>query len=522
MRLSQYVAQNVPISGVGIGSAAVSRVAAGTDERRASVVLVVAVLLVDSWVALRHPSLHGDTSGLVVGAQKIVDCVHHRVFTHCDTWVGDRTVSRSGVGPWPLLQYMPAVVMRSLGFSHDATLRVLIVGNALALWALFGLVWITLRRTGATAWAPLLIVALLASPLLWYGTTAFGDALAAAVVVAAIAAVLLRGRPVLVGALVALAGTTKETNVLFVVVLAVICVLAQGVNRPEDRAASRRLLVAVVIGTIVGGAANTAFNIFRFGSVRNTIYLQPYERAPNAAVVARAFVGQWVAPNGGLLWFWPCALSIVVLTVAGAVWTLRRSGRNWTTVAPILVASMLVVDVLGLATWYSPFGWLAWGPRLMLPLLPAMLLISCVFASDRATYVLHRFMAGPWLWPAGFIVAAIGLPEAVVLFHAQVISQFFSAPDPHCVKNAHAAQNPHAYYRCFDFTAWQKRPFLLQRGLEGLGVIGGWLIALVFVGAVVMILKTGRTKAQRALNIQDITPSSPPHPATDPIPSTHH
>ena len=482
-----------------VGSAAVSRASAETYERRAAVVLVAAVLVVDTWVALLHPSLHGDASGLVNGAQKAVDCVHHGVFTHCDTWVGGGTVAHSGVGPWPLLQYIPAFVMRALGLSHDATLRVLIVGNALALWAVFGLVWITLRRTGAAAWTPPLVVALLASPLLWYGTSAFGEALAAALVVAAIAAVLLRRRPVLVGALVALAGTTKETNVAFVVALAVICVLAHKVKRPEDRAASRRLFVAVVVGTVVGAAANAAFNIFRFGTVRNTIYLRPSERAPNAAVVTRAFLGQWVAPNSGLLWFWPSALAILGLTVAGAVWTLRRRGWSWATVAPVLVAVLVVVDVLGLATWYSPFGWIAWGPRLMLPLLPAMLLIACVFAGDRATHVLHRFLASPALWPTAVVVAAIGLPQAVVLFHARAISQFFG-PDPHCA-NAHHSQNP-AYYRCFDYTAWQKRPFLLQRGLEGLGGIGGWFIAALFVGAVVALLKTGRTSAQRALRAE--------------------
>ena len=480
-----------------VGSAAVSRASAETYQKRASVVLVAAVLLVDSWVALRHPTLSGDASGLVNGAQKAVDCVHHGVFTHCDTWVGGGTVAHGAVGPWPLLQYIPAVVMRWLGWSHNATLRVLVVGNALALWALFGVVWITLRRTGAAAWVPPLVVALLASPLLWYGTSAFGEGLAAAVVVAAIAAVLLRRRPLLVGALIALAGTTKETNPAFVVALAVICVLAHRMTQPEDRAASRRLLVAVVVGTIAGAAANAAFNIFRYGTVRNTLYLEPILRAPNAAVVTRAFAAQWVAPNGGLLWFWPGALAIVGLTVAGAVWTFRRGDRSWATVAPVLVAVLLVVDVLGLATWFSPFGWIAWGPRLMLPLLPAMLLISCVFASHRAGDVLRRFLAGPALWPTAVVVAAIGLPEAVVLFHAQAVSQFFG-PDAHCV-NAHVGRNPSHYYRCFDYTAWQKRPFLLQRGLEGVGGIGGGIVAVLFVGAIVMVLQTGRTDARRAL-----------------------
>jgi hypothetical protein len=488
-----------------------------TFVTRASVVLVVAVLLIVFWVALRHPFLHGDSSGVVIGAQKIVDCLHHGVFSHCDTWAGGRPSPAgdvANVGPWPLLQYVPAVVLRSLGVSHVATLRVLILVDALALSAMFGLLWITVRRTGATAWAPLLAVAMLASPLLWYGTVAFGEALAATVVVAAIAAVLLRGRPVLVGGLVALASTTKETNPVFVLALVVICVVAQTVRRPEEKSALRRLLIAAVVGAIVGIAANAAFNVVRFGSVRNTIYLQPYTRAPNAGVVARAFAAQWVAPNGGLLWFWPCSIAIVGLTVAGAIWTVRRNGISWKTVAPLLVAGVLIVDVAGLSTWYSPFGWFAWGPRLLLPLLPAMLLISCVLASERAGYVLHRFMAGRALWPAALLVIAIGIPQVTVLFQPRVINEFF-ASEQHCV-SPHVAQNPHGYYRCFNFEAWRKRPLLLQRGLEGFGSVGGRVIVLAFVGAVVMVLKSGRLNAQRSLAVEPHDAEITHAPVADP------
>ncbi|MDQ1512030.1 MAG: hypothetical protein QOG50_3874 [Actinomycetota bacterium] len=481
-------------------------------------VLVVAVLLIDLWVALRHPFFYGDSKHVVIGAQKIVDCFHQEVFTHCDKWAGGQAGPHGGVAPvgaWPLLQYVPAVALRWLGLGPSATLRVLIVIDALALWVMSGLLWITVRRTGATAWAPLLAVAMLASPLLWYGVAAFGEALAAAIVVAAIAAALLRGPPVLVGGLVALASIAKETNPAFVLALVVICVVAQTTRRPEAKPASRRLLVAAVVGAILGVAANAAFNVVRFGSVRNTIYLAPFKRTHDAAVVARAFAAQWVAPNGGLLWFWPCSIAIVGLTVAGAIWTLQRTGASWRTAAPLLVAGVSIVYVVGLSTWYSPFGWFAWGPRLMVPLVPAMLLMCCVLASERATYVLHRFMAGRALWPAALPVIALGGAEVAVLFQPSVMSDFFGLSRG-CVIPI-VARNPHAYYRCFDFHAWQKRPFLLQRGLEGFGAFGGRVILLAFVGAVIMLLKTGRTNAQRALALEPHEAEIDRAPAADPM-----
>jgi hypothetical protein len=473
-------------------------------------ILVAAVLLIDLWVSVRHPTLvDADTSHLVNGAQKVVDCLHGHVLTNCDSWAGGRKDAGGAVahvGPWPLLQYVPAVALRAVGVSHDATLRVLIALNGLAIWSVFALVWITVRRLAAPVWGPLVVVTLLASPLLWYATAGVGEPLAAAIVVAAIAATLLRARPVIVGGLVALASTTKETNVVFVLALVVICVLAQTVRRPEAQALSRRLLVGAGVGAIAGVATNVAFNVFRFGSVRNTTYLEPFSRAPNGAVVARAFAAQWVAPNGGLLWFWPASLAVIGLTCAGAIWTLRRTGFSWRTVGPALVAGVFIVNVVGLSTWYSPFGWIAWGPRLTLSLLPAMLLVSCCLAGDRATHLLHRVMAGRLFWPAALLTILAGLPEAAVVFKPRAINEFF-APGSQCA-GAHITQNPARYYRCFDFVAWQKRPFLLQRGLEGLGSTGGRVFVLTFVGAVIAVLRMARAYASRALS-EGSTPPGP-------------
>jgi len=61
------------------------------------------------------------------------------------------------------------------------------------------------------------------------------------------------------------------------------------------------------------------------------------------------------------------------------------------------------------------------------------------------------------------------------------------------------ARDPHAYYRCFDFHAWRKTPLMLQDGLKGIGSLGGGVSALVFAGAVIVVLSAGRTNAKRAL-----------------------
>jgi hypothetical protein len=150
---------------------------------------------------------------------------------------------------------------------------------------------------------------------------------------------------------------------------------------------------------------------------------------------------------------------------------------------------------IGLSTWYSPFGWIAWGPRLTLTLLPAMLMVACCLAADRATDLLRQFLAGRFLWPAAVVTILIGIPQATEPFAPRAISKFFG-PIPQCA-GAHIGQSPKRYYRCVDFTAWQKRPLLLQRGLEGLRYSGGRVMAVLFSGAVVAVLALARGAARR-------------------------
>jgi hypothetical protein len=461
-------------------------------------VLAAFVLVVDLWVAARHPYNSTDTTHLVVGAQRAVDCLRHHVFVHCDGWADPRDVPTgvaTHVGPWPLLQYIPAVVLDALGVSQTATVQMLVITNALALWALFLMAYVTVRRF-APAWVPIVFVALLASPLLWYGTTSFGEEIGAAIVVGVVAAILMGARPVLVGTLVAFASMTKETNFIFVAALAVVCVVAQTESRRE-KTGSRRLLGAVIAGVLIGVLANTAFNVFRFGSVRNVAYLHSYERAPNAVVAVKSFAALWVAPNGGVTWFWPCSLAVIGLSGAGSIWTLRRSGRSWNAVVPAAVAGVLIVNVAAVSTWYSPFGWVAWGPRLLLTILPATVLMAAAFAGARATDVLQRILAGRLFWPVASTTILSGVPEVGVLFERRVTTLFF-ASNSHCV-NASVTASVSRYYRCFDYSAWQKRPFLLQRGLEGLGDVGSRLVALAFVGAMITALAVARVNARRSL-----------------------
>ena len=89
------------------------------------------------------------------------------------------------------------------------------------------------------------------------------------------------------------------------------------------------------------------------------------------------FAGIWLSPNGGALPFWlsfACVCVVILFAAAAAP-------RYWQ-VSPWparLLALLLLGLTAGLSSWYAPHGWIAWGPRLLLPWLPATVYLTCYF-----------------------------------------------------------------------------------------------------------------------------------------------
>ena len=203
------------------------------------------------WRAAAHPLLVGDSHGLVIGSKRVVDCLRHGQFTWCDRrpdgLIGgpSPTGFRQGaVGQFALLQYLVAVPLRALGLGAIPTLRALILIDFGALLVALALVWRLARRLGPglVAWGPVLALALIVSPLLWYSTVPSAEVLAVALMLGVVAGVIEDWPPVVLGLLVALACVSKETNPLFVVALGGTRVPrpARGGAHPRPAAGRRR------------------------------------------------------------------------------------------------------------------------------------------------------------------------------------------------------------------------------------------------------------------------------------------
>jgi hypothetical protein len=442
--------------------------AAGRGRHRALLVAVAATGLAVLcatvlWIAIGRPERRGDLNGVALGADRAVECLREARFTACDR-LPDGSMSGATpqgfvmgrVGPWAPLHYFMAIPMRGVGLSQHATVSLLIAVNAVAFIAIVALSWTVVARLVGREWGPVVAVCVVTSPLLWYTTVAFGEVLAALLVLVAVAAVLTRRSPFAVAVAVMLAGFTKETSPPFVAALCCLCAVVTLSDRPQRR----RAFVAIGLGASAALAGNTLFNLFRFGSVFNSHYSDSVYQVSSARRVAGSFAALWIAPNTGIVWFWPAAVLVLVFLAVVGVRRIRPRVAPVARWSGAALLGLLVAQMVGLARWYSPFGWIAWGSRLVLPVLPAMLLSAVAALGSAGAAALRRVLVSGWVWGAGIVVVLAGIPQTAVLWRLRTVASFFTSGG--VCGDVSVEVNADGYYRCMFERAWHMPPLLAQ------------------------------------------------------------
>jgi hypothetical protein len=192
-------------------------------------------------------------------------------------------------------------------------------------------------------------------------------------------------------------------------------------------------------------------------------------------------VALWLAPNGGVGWFCPLGtavvLGLVVIAAMAARGGAERRRRSLPAVA-LVIALLLTTGTL--ASWFAPFGWVAWGPRLMVPVVPAIVVLTVVLYVGETEQVLRVALGGVGRAVAlGAVLVVAALPEVNVLHAGQVVGQLF-APDATCPRFANVAVGPGYYYHCLNHWAWARHVILIST-YEALNGPGGMIFAAAFV-----------------------------------------
>jgi hypothetical protein len=198
-------------------------------------------------------------------------------------------------------------------------------------------------------------------------------------------------------------------------------------------------------------------------------------------------------PAGGLVWFWPAA-GLALLAIGAAGVSLARRGRRFAA-GPLAVAAAVLMFTVGLATWYSPYGWVAWGPRLALPVVPAALVAGAWAGRAR----LVRWTAALLRPPAAAVVVAVGLavaawPHLGVPWTQRAAIETMIRAGEGCpaVTGLHVQSRPGEYHRCIRRAMWRLQPNTLVAASTG----GGWPAAAArssgVVAAVALVLLARR------------------------------
>jgi len=136
--------------------------------------------------------------------------------------------------------------------------------------------------------------------------------------------------------------------------------------------------------------------------------------------------------------------------------------------------------VAGLALWWVPFGWAAWGPRLSLPwVLPVLLLALAAYARELRPHARRLLGSGTRLAVCGTAMVAVAAPHVGYLWRYETVPEFFL----HTTDVCPAFGPGDAHYECLREQMWGRRPIWLD-ALEGLATPGG-VVTLAAVAALV-------------------------------------
>ncbi len=441
-----------------------------------------------TWLAvvwIDRPVLGGDTPGFLLGTDRLASCFASGSLVRCG-YVPEGTPDGylTEIGPWPVLQYPIDLVSRLLGAGRENRVNVLVAASVLSAIVALLVARAVVVRFGLAAWWYAFVFVVLSGPLLVYANASWGEMLASALLVLLVAAASLRLSPSLLALAAFLASLTKETAYPFVAALGVLGLL---LARRRTGAGIRGHLLWLSGGIGAGIACASLFNVLRFGSAFNTSNFQPGFRTHEIDRVADAAAGLLVAPNGGIVVFWTSA---AVLLLALLAQPLVSGSRPRPGAAPALVILAIVGGLtLGLASWWEPFGWRGWGPRLSLPwVLPLVLVALLAYADDLRPFV-HRLLA-----PTSrlLLVAAVGivlaLPHVGFMWRHEAMLDFFAAQSGPCAVASPAGSD--GYYACRHERMWHARPMWID-ALTGLetpgGAVTGVAVGLGLLGCLVLL-----------------------------------
>lgn len=354
---------------------------------------------------LNRPGLQGDTVFLVDNVRHGLACLKEGQLVGC-----------IAAGGFPLHQFAPALILTALGMTPGQVIHSLAY---LSFFSFIGISWMMFRELGrhglAIQWAGLIV--LLSGYLLKYANLSFGEMWGAFLILSFVVAYSRNWGWRWVVPLFLAASASKDTAWIFVSWIGVI--LAVTSSRLRD------LPLISILGAS-GFSLVSVFNYFRFESILNRNYAVPEYMVTEGSRVASYWAAIWFSPSGGIFFFWPTLLVLLLLPILGGVSRSFSRLRIW-------IGTVVLLGGLsfGFAHWFAPLGWHSWGARLMVPWLPAALfLILDGYALEIRAVLSGWARRSNLFWISALSLAWLTLPQYLVLFSSGWVNRMIESHPP--------------------------------------------------------------------------------------------
>jgi hypothetical protein len=436
----------------------------------------------------------GDTQLLVFGSHTAWACLQERRFP-CE-----------GVSQFALLQHIPAIAGVALGKTDLTIYRVLSLGSVLAVAGLTAIAGLVGRRVGGAMGSGLGCAIVLSGPFVYYDATTWGEPVAALFLALPIAALIFRWNVAIVFVAALLAAITKDVAPLTIVLLAGALLLMRlrtdGIRATVVRGA------AVLAGAATGAVLTAGFNLFRYGVLHNAFYIDEVPRPPVGGFTVKAFGALWFSPSGGVIPYWP-SMGVLLVLIAMSLLALRAGSWRMRCAHAALLGAF-AFNTLVLASFAAPFGWIAWGPRLMLPWLVPALIVAVVLHRRRV----QRACGWCVRWwgiatPIAVGIAVVGVfVNAAARFSDGWVAFFRPRPatDAYCPgPDVISWADPDLYFGCIGSVLWDRDgPIVILRdGLPDDASQVALVFSLVIVAFLVLTFAVSVVPIKRTAKVAD-------------------
>lgn len=420
--------------------------------------ILVGVLL--SLLASFGPIVSGDTMALAQSSSNLVECLRQMQLTGCP-----------GGTQFGVLQYLPAMALSWKGIPSDNIVTILGLLNIVVYGlCLVHVIW-TRHLSQTLKWV--FLAMLLGGPAIAYSVMTFSEILVIVLIVELI--ISTKSAKVLTAALItALLVSTRETAITWVAPMIVALIL---VEKPLLGATYSKFRIGQVAGVCMGLLAAGLFNIFKFGTLKNPIHANSELFIFDLGTNLSSFLGLWFAPGGGLLPFWPAVVVVLLrfrakMPKSEYMQERPNVSRNWISVG-------VIAQCLFLTFWYSPYGWAAWGPRLLMPAVFFAVLLVATSSENRMslTNQRRRQIPGLGLLVNGLVVFSAAPSIGFLMNPGRALSWFNTdgtCPQPFII------QGDKSYFRkCLNHYAWKLDPSFLEVGVKNFVRPRGLVISIL-------------------------------------------